>query len=95
MRRYPGLRRLSSDHHTGLLIARRAREAAGTGSRARSAAWEELKRRFTAELEHHFRREETGLLPALRAAGEDPLAERTTREHQRMRALIEKIGRKT
>jgi len=88
VRRDPALRSLSSDHHLGLVIARRARVAAQEGAAARSIGWNEAKERFRAELDGHFRREECGLLPALRAAGEDALAERTLREHQAMRALI-------
>jgi hemerythrin-like domain-containing protein len=88
MRRDPALRRLSSDHHTGLVIARRALNAARAGARAQSVAWDELEERFRTELEPHFLREERGLLPALRAVGETLLAERTLAEHRCLRALI-------
>ena len=84
MRRHPALRGLSSDHHAGLVIARRARE----GVRAQSVAWEEVRERFWAELEGHFRSEERGLLPLLGTAGEAALAQRTLREHWDLRALI-------
>jgi hypothetical protein len=43
MRRHPALRDLSSEHHSGLVLARRARKAAGTDGSARSAAWEEVR----------------------------------------------------
>lgn len=88
MQRHRALRGLSSDHHTGLVIARRAREAARDSTRARSVAWEEVKNRFRAELEGHFRREECGLLPVLRTAGEVTLVQRTFSEHQDLRRLI-------
>ena len=88
MRRHPALRGLSSDHHAGLVIARTARKAAREGSHARAVAWEEVKQRFVCELEEHFRREEQGLLPMLRAAGEATLAQRTLSEHQTLRKLI-------
>lgn len=88
MRRHPALRLLSSDHHTGLVLARRARKAANEGGRAQSDAWKAVKEKFRAELDTHFKREERGLLPALRAAGEATLVERTLREHQAMRTLI-------
>ena len=88
MRRHPALRRLSSEHHTGLVIARRARQAAGQDGPAQSVAWDAVKERFRAELEGHFRREERGLLPVLRALGETELVERTLREHQALRALV-------
>jgi hypothetical protein len=97
MQRHPALRRLSSEHHTGLAIARRARRAAQEGGSARSIAWEGVKERFRAELEGHFQREEHGLLPALRTLGEAALVERTLNEHQALRALVaedcaEKLG---
>ena len=88
MRRHPALRRLSSEHHTGLVLARRARQAAREDGVAQAAAWASVKGRFRAELEGHFLREEQGLLPALRARGEAGLVERTLREHQALRALI-------
>ena len=88
MRRDPNLRRLSRDHHTGLVLAKRARALAGAGAAQRDAAWAELQARFADELEPHFRLEEQGLLPALRAAGEDALVARTLGEHAELRALI-------
>jgi len=51
-------------------------------------AWEEVKNRFRAELEGHFRREECGLLPLLRTAGEVALVQWTFSEHQALRTLI-------
>ena len=89
MQRAPALRTLSSEHHTGLVIARRARLAASESEQARRLAWEELTRRFHGELEAHFVREEEGLLPALRGAGETVLVERTLREHRSLRRLID------
>ncbi len=88
MRRHPALRDLSSEHHTGLVLARWARKAVDKDVSARSAAWHEVRERFRAELEGHFQREEQGLLPALRAAGEVELVQRTHDEHQALHALI-------
>jgi hypothetical protein len=88
MRRQPALRGLSSDHHAGLVIARGARKVASEGARAREVAWEEVKTRFFTELEGHFRREELGLFPVLRTAGEATLVQRTLSEHETLRALI-------
>jgi short-subunit dehydrogenase len=76
MQRDPNLVRLSRDHHTGLVLAKRAREPATTEATERRAAWTEMQARFADELEPHFQREEQGLLPALRAAGEDALVDR-------------------
>lgn len=88
MRRDPSLRRLSRDHHTGLVLAKRTRELAAADTARRDAAWAEAQTRFADELEPHFRLEEQGLLPALRAAGEDALVERTLAEHAELRQLI-------
>ena len=44
--------------------------------------------RFADELEPRFRLEEQGLLPALRAAGEDVLVDRALTEHAELRRLI-------
>jgi hemerythrin-like domain-containing protein len=88
MRRHPALRSLSSDHHVGLVIARRARKTANEGARAQEAAWEVVKSRFFTEVEGHFRHEEQGLLPMLRTAGEVTLVQRTLSEHRTLRTLI-------
>jgi hemerythrin-like domain-containing protein len=89
MQRDPALRDLSSDHHLGLVLARRASRAAEEEDAATQAsAWRELSGRFHDELEPHFRREELGLLPALNEAGQTSLVERTLAEHKIMRGLI-------
>jgi hemerythrin-like domain-containing protein len=88
MRRHAGLRSLSSEHHSGLVIARRARRAASAAPPARVAAWEEVKQRFRRELEPHFQHEEHFLLPLLREAGETALVERTEREHAALRLML-------
>lgn len=88
MRRAAALRRLSSEHHTGLVLARRARELTMAPAPERDAGWADLQARFGAELEPHFRLEEEGLLPALRTAGQQALVERTLAEHKALRELI-------
>jgi hemerythrin-like domain-containing protein len=88
MQRHPTLRHLSSEHHTGLTIARRARRAAQEGGAAQAIAWEEVKQRFRLELEGHFQREERGLLPVLKGLGEAELVERTLQEHEALRVLV-------
>jgi hemerythrin-like domain-containing protein len=91
MQRTETLRRLSSEHHSGLVIARRAREQAGTPAECETA-WADLRQRFADELEPHFKLEERGLLPAMQAAGEERLVERTLADHSKMRTLIEAGG---
>lgn len=88
MQRHPSLRSLSSDHHSGLVLARRARKAADGDAATQAIAWKAIQEAFQFELEPHFQCEEHGLLPALRVAGEVELVERTFHEHRSMRALI-------
>ena len=88
MKRHPALRQLSSDHHTGLVLARKARQAAEGSVHDRRNGWTTLVARFHAELEPHFQIEETGLLVALWRVGDRELVERTLTEHEDMRRLI-------
>ncbi|MCP5417634.1 MAG: hemerythrin domain-containing protein [Chromatiaceae bacterium] len=88
MQRDSSLRSLSSEHHTGLVIARRAADAAYQDEDTRAAAWSNIQEIFRTDLEPHFQREEQGLLSALREAGEVDLVERTLREHRALRAMI-------
>lgn len=85
MKRSPGLRALSSEHHTALVLARRAL-AVSRGEVAET--WRDLVQRFERELEPHFRQEEEQLLPALAQAGEKALVQRTLDEHTQLRSLI-------
>jgi hemerythrin-like domain-containing protein len=87
MQRHPALRKLSSDHHQGLVIARKAARAADDPAR-RQRVWQEVRELFRQELEPHFQTEEAGLLPALERVGETTLVDRTLREHALMRRLI-------
>ena len=86
MKRSPGLRTLSSEHHTGLVLARRAAQAAADEEVADT--WREVAQRFEAELEPHFRQEEEILLPALVLVGETAIVQRTLAEHAQLRALV-------
>ncbi len=88
MKRRPELYGLSSDHHTGLVLARSARKACDCDEQAAQAEWRRIVRRFHAELEPHFRIEERTLLPALEDAGETALVARTLDEHARLRSLV-------
>ena len=88
MKRHSALRQLSSDHHTGLVLARKVRQAAEGSVHDQRNGWTTLVTRFRAELEPHFQIEETGLLVALSRVGERELVERTLSEHEDMRRLI-------
>jgi hemerythrin-like domain-containing protein len=80
MKRDARLHDLSSEHHHGLVLARRIAQG-----RLDVAA---VRQRFDAELTPHFRVEEEVLLPALEEAGEVALVDRTRREHAELRGML-------
>ena len=90
MKRDSRLHGLSSDHHHALVLVWRIRHemrdpAATRDMLARTHA------AFRQKLLPHFVIEEEVLLPALRDAGGEQLAERTMREHAAIRAALERI----
>lgn len=90
MKRCPALRELSSQHHHGLVLAKRAVDAAGTAEEEKM--WGGIRACFVADLEPHFRIEERLLLPALEQAGEHDLVRRTLDDHAELRRLINQDG---
>ena len=88
MQRHQAFRRLSSDHHAGLVLARRARDAAKGNQQHQADMWQTVVSQFRSEMEPHFQLEESGLLPAVARAGETGLVERTLREHTALRQLV-------
>jgi Hemerythrin HHE cation binding domain len=89
VKRDPRLRALSGDHHGALVLARGAARGAESGSGpALESAWLEVRRRFAAELEPHFRIEEERLLPPMLDAGEALLVARTRADHGALRRLV-------
>lgn len=90
MNRVPELRDLSDDHHTGLVLARRCREAGRPETElAPKLVWEEVHAAFSGHLEPHFQIEEQHLLPALEVIGESSLADRIRQDHAELRALLQ------
>jgi len=88
MKRVPALRDLSDDHHTGLLLARRCRQAGRPDSAlSPERIWAQVVAAFSDHLEPHFRIEEAHLVPALEAIGETPMAERIRDDHRTLRTL--------
>ena len=94
MKRDPNLRKLSDDHHSGLVQARRLRRVAeGEGEPLEAARvflrfWEEDTR-------VHFREEEEVLLAVFARHGGDPDAEpvrQMVSDHARIRGLVMKLG---
>lgn len=88
MQRHPALRSFSNEHLRGLKLARRARKAATQNASTQASVWEAIRKTFRTELEPHFQREEQGLLPVLRVAGEIEKVDRTVREHRSMHFLV-------
>jgi hemerythrin-like domain-containing protein len=90
VRRVPELRDLSDDHHTGLVLARRCRQAGRLrSSSSPETVWEQVLEAFSRHLEPHFRIEEQHLLPGLEAIGEASLARRIREDHAALRAFRE------
>lgn len=93
MKRDPNLRKLSDDHHSGLVQARRLRRAATEQGEPLGAAraflrfWEEHTR-------PHFREEEEVLLAVYARHGGDPDAgpvREMVADHARLRGLVMKL----
>jgi len=86
LKRLRELRRLSEDHHHGLVLARKA--LAARDSVAAAKVWREVEEKFPTELEAHFGIEEDHLAPPLRRAGEEGLVKRLLEEHRRLRSVL-------
>jgi iron-sulfur cluster repair protein YtfE (RIC family) len=92
MKRHKSLVPLSHDHHQGLVLARRLREAdAATAAELAGRLLEVWK----AELQPHFQEEEAILLPALaRQTGVDqPEIARTLLDHVELRRRVDDAAR--
>ena len=81
------LQGMSSEHHQALVLAGRLRQACRHGGVSRELR-RSTCRTFEQDLNPHFEIEEQLILPALAAAGRQDLVDRTTEEHQQLRALI-------
>ncbi len=89
MKRIREFRKLSEDHHHGLVLARRARLAgAGTEGFSVPHVWEEVEEKFQYEFEPHFIIEEKYLVPPLEAIGEIKLINRLNDDHKILRQRI-------
>jgi hemerythrin-like domain-containing protein len=89
VKRHPKLQPLSDDHHRALVLARRTRRAAkASDSDSLARTWRDAQATFAAELEPHFRAEETWLFPLLDEGGLRTLFDRARADHKRLRELI-------
>jgi len=91
MKRSAALIRLSREHHSALVLARRARRASVANAEAASRFMTQAFAAFTRELEPHFRIEEAALLPAMTDAGELDLVRRTLADHEELRRLAKRL----
>jgi len=88
MHRSPELIPLSHDHHSALVLARRCRQSLTPNAAVSPAdAWRQVREAFPNHLEPHFVIEESVLLPALAAIGEEDLVRRVREDHTQLRAL--------
>ena len=87
MKRAEGLKRFSSDHHTALLWAKRAKKCVAEQA-ATTALWQQLEVYNQCDLAPHIVLEERLLIPHLRALGEQELVSRLLDEHAALRACF-------
>lgn len=92
MKRCPQLEALSAEHHTALVLARRAaRSAVGRGKLSVPQAWQQIEAAFAAELEPHFSIEEKFLVPPLEKFSDSEVTQALARlrdEHCLLRELV-------
>jgi quercetin dioxygenase-like cupin family protein len=92
VKRHPSLVPLSHDHHHALVEAKRLRAAADGDEAARADAADRFLRFYSTDTIRHFREEEERLFPLL-AGHESDLLVLALLEHQRLHALVARLGR--
>lgn len=96
MKRVSELRELSVDHHHGLVLARKAKQASKSEDEILvSDVWEEVEKMFISNLEPHFQIEETLIVPNLKLKGGENLFSRFYDDHERLRKFIKPGIKKT
>ena len=89
MKRDPALAPLSRDHHANLALASRLRRATKGKDPSALTQWQAVLADWgRQELEPHFQLEEQILLPAVRQADGEHLAQRTRQEHDELRIAL-------
>lgn len=87
MTRSPRLIHLSHEHASALKLALAVRALTPDDPTSLPAVAQRIRDTFERELVGHFEEEEKHVLPRLEAAGRADLAERTRRDHDRLREL--------
>lgn len=88
IKRHPAIAQYSREHHFGLMLCFKIRKGLARGVETRRIA-DYVDRCFREELNEHFSLEETSLLPKFK--DDDPLRERTLREHVEIRSMAEQL----
>lgn len=92
MKRCPQLIGLSDEHHTALVLARRAaRTADGRGKLSMPQAWQQIEAIFAEELEPHFLIEEKFMVPPLEKFSEVEVTQALAQlrnDHSTLRELV-------
>ena len=89
MKRAVQLRRLSSDHHRALVMAKKARRIAQDDTAQAATLWQELEHYYVSELDEHFRIEESHLGKQLAAVGRHDLLHWLQQEHAKLRTFFQ------
>lgn len=96
MKRAPELRNLSDDHHHGLVLARKAKQASNNKDKLLvSTLWKEIEKKFISNLEPHFQIEETLIAPNLAVKGRVKLLKRFYNDHENLRKFIKSGSKRT
>ncbi len=88
MKRSPALIALSREHHTALVLAKRAQRGTPADPQALMT---QLVAVFDRDMEPHFLTEENDLLPALRDCGQHERVDRTLAEHRSLRNEVDRL----
>lgn len=91
MQRNKYLRKLSSEHHQALTLARDIKKACDANE-SLDALIKRVEGVFLAELLPHFDVEEQVILPALNLAGETSLVTKTLQDHAHLKKLITNLA---
>ena len=90
MKRHASLIKLSREHHTALVLAKRAVNLDPANEAEVAAFASRLQEVLESEIEPHFCREESWLMPLLEAY-DLPLVERMRDEHRQLRELAARV----
>ncbi|MEZ5565851.1 MAG: hemerythrin domain-containing protein [Gammaproteobacteria bacterium] len=95
MKRSKGLVRLAREHHTALVLAKRAQRIDLKNVVAVHEYMAAAVDNFDRELGSHFQFEEDRLLPLMMKAGEAARVQRTVADHEELRQLIDRLRSQT